>query len=216
MYFHHHSYKTDFPNQVHQLNISIAKNHYLLKDGAIKYQVKKFDITWKNYQKTGKKHLVNFLIRDHFSGCYYAELHPIENMPDLKLFLYNAWKSKEYYEFKGIPRYLILGNDILGKYPDIQNFAKNINEFDLQTADNGFATGIRSIRDWIRCIDYYSWNPHFSCICDFNKYSEKFCREFNLRTNSKKSISNLEKWISNKPRGILIDDKDLFYEKFKE
>ncbi|UNY99874.1 hypothetical protein MQE36_05875 [Zhouia spongiae] len=214
MYFHH-SYKSDFPNQVHQLNVSIAKNHYLLKDDTIKHQNKKFDINWKNYPKTGKRHLVNYLIRDHFSGCYYAELHPIDKMPDLKSFLFNAWKTKEFYEFKGVPKYLILGNDVIEKYPDIKNFAKNINGFDLQIAENGFSTGIRSVRDWIRCIDYYSWNPHFSSISNFGKYSEKFCREFNLRTNSKKTESNLEKWANNKPRGILIDDKEIFYEKFK-
>lgn len=213
MYFHH-SYKSDFPNQVHQLNVSIAKNHYLLKDETIKYQSKKFDINWKNHSKTGKRHLVNYLIRDHFSGCYYAELHPIDKMPDLKSFLFNAWKTKEFYEFKGVPRYMILGSDVIEKYPDIKNFAQNINEFDLQMADNGFSTGIRSVRDRIKCIDRYSWNPNFSSISNFNKYSERFCRESNLRTNSKISESNLEKWANNNPRGILIDDKEIFYEKF--
>jgi hypothetical protein len=35
----YNTYKSDFPNQVHQLNVSIAKNHYLLKDGTIKHQL---------------------------------------------------------------------------------------------------------------------------------------------------------------------------------
>jgi len=212
----YNSYKSDFPNQVHQLNVSIAKNHFLLKDGTIKSQVKKFDINWKNYSKTGKRHLVNYLIRDHFSGCYYAELHPIDEMPDLKAFLFRAWKTKDFYEFKGIPKYLILGNDIVEKYPDVLNLAKNIQGFDLEMAENGFSTGIRSVRDWIRCIDNFTWNPKFSNISDFNMHSERFCREFNLRTNSKKAESNLERWANNNPKGILIDNMELFYEQFEK
>lgn len=212
----HQTYRTEFPNQVHQLNVSIAKNHFLLKNETIKYQSKKFDINWENYSKTGKKHLVNYLIRDHFSGCYYAEMHPINNMPNLKQFLFNAWRTKEYYEFKGIPNYLILGRDILEKYPDLRNLEANIDDFNLQLAKNGFSTGIRSVRDWVNCIQTYIWNPNYSSISDFNKYSERFCRQFNLKTNSKKSMSNLEKWTKNKPRGILIENDELFFKKFEE
>lgn len=137
-------------------------------------------------------------------------------MPDLKAFLFRAWKTKDCYEFKGIPKYLILGNDIVEKYPDVANLAKNIQGFDLEMAENGFSTGIRSVRDWIRCIDNFTWNPKFSNISDFNMHSERFCREFNLRTNSKKAESNLERWANNKPKGILIDNMELFYEQFEK
>lgn len=75
---YHFKYKSDYPNQVHQLNMSISQNYYLLKNGEIKYQLKKFDINWNNYERTGKRHIVNFLIRDHFSNCFYAEIYPIE------------------------------------------------------------------------------------------------------------------------------------------
>ncbi len=38
---YHFKYKSDHPNQVHQLNMSISQNYYLLKNGEIKYQLKK-------------------------------------------------------------------------------------------------------------------------------------------------------------------------------
>ena len=38
---YHFKYKSDYPNQVHQLNMSISQNYYLLKNGEIKYQLKK-------------------------------------------------------------------------------------------------------------------------------------------------------------------------------
>lgn len=47
---YHFKYKSDYPNQVHQLNMSISQNYYLLKNGEIKYQLKKFDINWNNYE----------------------------------------------------------------------------------------------------------------------------------------------------------------------
>jgi len=143
----YHSYKSDYPNQVHQLNFSISQNYYLLKNDEIKYQSKKFDVNWKNYEKTGKRHLINILIRDHFSNCFYAEIFPIDEVPYINEFLFNAWKEKEGFEFCGIPKNLILGRHIVEKFPDILNFSKNIGQ-NIELAKNGFATGIRSVRDW--------------------------------------------------------------------
>ncbi|RZJ90594.1 MAG: hypothetical protein EOO20_07675 [Chryseobacterium sp.] len=79
----YHTYKSDYPNQVHQLNFSISQNYHILKNGDIKYQVKKFDVNWSNYSKSGKIHLINYLIRDHFSGCFYAEVYPIDEVPHI-------------------------------------------------------------------------------------------------------------------------------------
>ena len=210
------SYKSDFPNQVHQLNISISKNHYLLKNNEIKYQQKKFDINWKNYSKTGKRHLVNYLIRDHFSNCFYAEVHPIDKMPELKDFLFNAWKKKADFEFRGIPKYLFLSQKILNENSNIENFAKNVDIFDIELVKNGFGSAIRSIRDWENCIRYYLMFQNYNTIEDFGINNEYFCREYNLRTNSKKSESNLEKWAKNKPRVILISKKEEFNKYFEK
>lgn len=208
----YHTYRSDYPNHVHQLNFSISQNYYLLKSGEIKYQTKKFDVNWRNYEKTGKRHLVNILVRDHFSNCFYAEIHPIDKTPDIKDFLFNAWKEKEGFEFCGIPKNLILGKHILERFPNIMNFAAKVG-LNVELAQNGFATGIRSIKDWeshIRFIISYEQNRQ---IQDFQSNVEEICRKLNLR-DSGKTEPNLLKWLKNEPRGSLINDKKEFEELF--
>lgn len=97
----YHTYKSDYPNQVHQLNYSISQNYHLLKMERLNIK-QKFDINLSNYTKTGKRHLYSFLIRDHFSNCFYAELHPIDeahNIKDFCLMLGNIRKILNLEEF---------------------------------------------------------------------------------------------------------------------
>jgi len=207
------TYESDYPNQVHQLNFSISQNYHLLKNGQIKYQSKKFDVNWKNYERTGKLHLVNFLIRDHFSNCFYAELHRIDTLPDMKEFLFNAWRRKEHFEFCGIPKHLILGRHVVSRFPLIQNFAHN-SGLNLELAENGFATGIRSLRDWENNIKYYTSFYNYKTLLSFQQDTHSICRNLNLQ-ESGKTEPNLKKWAENQPRGILINDKlefDRLYE----
>ncbi len=213
MYGIHKTYKSDYPNQVHQLNLSISQNHYLLKSGEIKYQIKKFDVNWKNYQKTGKRHLVNFLIRDHFSNCFYAEIYPIDETPDMKEFLFNAWREKEKYEFCGIPHLLIIGKHIFEKFPEIENLEKNIG-VKVQLASSGFTTGVRSLRDWENNIRFAPYYNNSKYIKDFQNNTELICRRLNIR-DSGKTEPNLLKWANNKPQGGIINDKKKFTTLFK-
>lgn len=207
-----YKYRSDYPNQVHQLNMSISQNHYLLKNGEIKYQLKKFDVNWSNYTKTGKRHLVNFLIRDHFSNCFYAEIFPIDEIPHIKMFLFNAWREKEHFPFCGIPRCLILGRHIMERYPDIRNLAHSAN-VDIQLANNGFATGIRSMRDWESNMRFFASYSNLKHIAGFKEYEECICRDINLR-NSGKTEPNLLKWQNNEPRGLVINDNAEFEKLF--
>ena len=206
-------YKSDYPNQVHQLNVSISKNYYLLKDGTIKYQAKKFDINWKNYSKTNKIHLVNFLVRDHYSNCFYAELHEIDKMPSVKDFLFNAWRKKEHFEFRGMPRVLILSRKVLADEPDIENATSNLEKFDIELARNGFATGISALKNWESWMNYYTGSYNCKKLIDFQDNIERFCRDYNTRKIDKPA-SSLEKWVTNEPRGVLINDKEEFDELF--
>ena len=207
-------YSSDFPNQVHQLNLSISQNHYLLKNGEIKYQTKKFDVNWNDYHKTGKRHLINFLIRDHYSNCFYAEIHPIDEMPDIKKLLFNAWREKDNYEFCGIPYNLILGKHILDKYPEIQNLEENIG-MKIQLATSGFVTGVRSLRDWENDIRFEFFYINSKNIKDFQQNTEHICRRINLRESSK-TEQNLLKWKNNNPQGWIINDRIKFYKQFNK
>lgn len=208
----YHTYRSDYPNQVHQLNFSISQNYYLLNNGEIKYQIKKFNVNWKNYDKTGKRHLINILIRDHFSNCYYAEIHPIDETPNIKDFLFNAWKEKEGFEFCGIPKNIILGKHIIERFPNVTNFAAKVG-LNIELAQNGFATGIRSIRDWENHIRFIISSEQFKHINDFQYNNEWICRKLNL-FDSGKTVPNLLKWAKNEPKGLLINDKKEFEELF--
>ena len=208
----YNSYISDYPNQIHQLNFSISQNHYILKNGDIKYQAKKFDINWKNYEKTGKRHIVNFLIRDYFSNCFYAEIFPIDEIPDIIDFFYNAWREKGNFEFCGIPKNLILGRHVVERFPLIYNFGSNAN-VNIELAANGFATGIRSLKDWENNIAYYSYYENYRNIISFQNQIEIICRDLNLR-NSGKSEPNLLKWTNNQPKGKIINDKTEFKKLF--
>ncbi len=214
MYRMQMTYKSDYPNQVHQLNLSISQNHYLLKNGEIKYQIKKFDVNWKNYQQSGKKHLVNFLIRDHFSNCFYAEIHSIDKMPHIKDFLFNTWRKKDNYDFCGFPDTLILGKHIIEKFPEIKNLEKNIG-INLQLATSGFTTGIRSLRDWENEIKFVT-AIYTDCqsIKDFQNNNEFICREINSK-DTEKTEPNLLKWSNNISKVRLINDKKEFDKFFK-
>lgn len=202
-------YKSDFTNQVHQLNFSISQNYHLLKNNEIKYEVRKFDINWKNYEKTGKRHLINFLIRDHFSNCFYAEIHPIDNIPNIFEFLYNAWKKKENYEFSGMPKNIIVGKHIIEKYPEIKSIEKR-HDINIELAKNGFATGIRSLRDWERNIRYYTFFENYGFLEGFQKNTEIICRDLNLK-DSGKTEPNLIKWINSKSDIGLEYPKEVFF-----
>lgn len=209
---YYNTYKSDYPNQVHQLNFFISQNYYLLKNGEIKYQTNKFDINWLNYEKTGKRHLVNYLIRDHFSNCFYAEIFPIDNCPSIKDFLFNAWKQKNNFEFCGIPKNLILGRHIIERFPELINFSKNT-ELNIELARNGFATGIRSTRDWENNIRFYTYFDNYKTITDFQQNIEIICRNINLK-DSGKTQPNLKKWENNNPIGKIINQKIKFNQLF--
>jgi hypothetical protein len=210
----HYHYKSDYPNQVHQLNLSISQNYYLLKNDEIKYQIKKLDVNWKNYQETGKRHLVNILIRDHYSNCFYAEIYPIDEVPDIKEFLFNAWKEKKDFEFCGIPKNLIIGRHLVEKFPHITNLSKNLG-LNIELARNGFSAGIRSVRDWENNIRYFSCFAECNKIKNFQHNTENICRKINMR-NSGKTEPNLLKWVNNEPKGTVINSEIDFYSLFKD
>lgn len=208
------SYKSDFPNQVHQLNISISQHYFLLRDNRIKSQIKKFGINWKNHNKTGKQHLVTYLIRDHYSSCFYAEIHSISNLPKIEEFLYRAWQKKDDYEFWGVGHYLIVPKQTQEMFPTIHNFFDRVRNVKFQNPENGFSSGLRSILEWERNIYYIT-----TLMKDF-KYLDSFQQNINYINrhinHGYKTETNLQKWINNKPRIISPGEKHVFYNCFKQ
>lgn len=209
------SYKSDFPNQVHQLNISISQHYYLLKDGTIKWQKKKLDLNWKNYLKSSKRPLATYIMRDHYSSCFYAELHSLDALPEIESFLYNAWSRKEGYDFWGIGHYVIVPQSTLDQFPKLHTFFKRTNDIvHLQLPTSGFSSAVRSIRQWedqLKYICYY--------FDDVDKISgfHKRVNQINNHINdlSIGGNSNLRKWGMNEPRIISPNSKEIFYKYFE-
>ena len=52
--------------------INMSRHLYLIKNGSVRFQKKKFEHTLANMHKSEKEHVVHYLIRDHFSGAFYA------------------------------------------------------------------------------------------------------------------------------------------------
>ena len=209
------TYKSDFPNQVQQLNVSISQHYYLLKDETIRWQEKSLDINWKNFRKSNKRHLVTFIIRDHYSSCFYAELHSIDLLPSIEEFLYNAWTEKEDYEFCGIGHTVIVPKTTQVQFPQLLHFFGRTSKVNIQTPTTGFSSAVRSIREWERNIRYVqSFIPGIDILEGFQKDIDYINRHMNQGFGFDQD-TNLAKWALNKPQLIMPGSRGTFYSYFK-
>ena len=144
-------YESKHSNQVHQLTISVSRHFYVTKEGIVKRQKKAFDITLDNCQKSGKTHLVNYIIRDHFSGMFYGAVATTERLRDAVDFLIEAWSKKSDYPFAGMPDYLVIAKSYQTTFPDLMPFLAR-QPIELIEARSGFQGGVRDIRTWEQFI----------------------------------------------------------------
>ncbi len=150
------TYQCRYPNEVHQLIVSVSKHFCILKGGQISHQKKPFEVNLLNYGKSSKLHVVHYLIRDHFSGAFYGEVSPSSELLSLDEFLYRAWSRKEEYAFCGIPEFVIVPNTVITVFPGVVTLLNTIG-VRLEKATSGFHAGIRDVRTWEDHIKYYFW-----------------------------------------------------------
>ena len=195
----------------------LFETYYLLNDGSIKWQAKEFDINWANFNKTGKKHLVTYIIRDHFSNCFYAELHSVNKMPLIHEFLYNTWSEKNEYPFYGVPACLIVPKSTQEQFPSIQKFISRFGKLYLQTPTSGFSSAVVSIRQWERSIKYFNeFYEDCKTLTQFQRNIIQRNMEINSFGSSKREDNNLQKWLDNNPHIIEINStKEKFYGLFE-
>ncbi len=74
----------------------------------MKYQKKPFDVRIENLQSSQKTHIVHYVIRDHFSGLFYAELSDSDSLIPIHDFLYRAWQNKLFHPMVGIPDFMTI------------------------------------------------------------------------------------------------------------
>lgn len=133
-------YRTDYPNQVHQLSVAVSKHYYLGADGLLKYQKKAFDVKLSNADKTGKDHLIIYSLRDHCSGLYYIELAFLSKPESVSAFLGRAWRPKEDNVLQGLPDVLMIPKTVEDAFTGVSNRVYN-QGVDLLKVTSGFQSG---------------------------------------------------------------------------
>lgn len=143
----HKTYKTEYSNHVHQLVVSVSRHYYVTSNGKFKQQKKALGGKLGCPATYTKKHIVHYLIRDHFSGLFYAEVTDTDNILSVLEFLKRAWSAKEGHPLQGIPNALTVPHSVRTVWPEIIPF---LDAFSIQPVDvtSGFQGGVRDIRTW--------------------------------------------------------------------
>lgn len=195
-------YRTDESNHVHQLVVSISRHFYVTSTGKFKYQKKDIKAKLGQPESYSRRHIVYYLIRDHFSGLFYVEVTDTDNMLSVFEFLYRAWSKKEHNPLYGAPSALTVPKNVRTVWPELVPF---LEEIGIQPGDvtSGFQGGVRDIRTWeeeLRCGLYKSGHPpNYSEVLESAPYA---CARFNI--SSYRGKSKAEIWEENLPKDIYL------------
>lgn len=133
------------PNHVHQLVLSVSKHFYATANGDLKYQQKPMDVSLEKLTNAKRRHMVVYAIRDHTSGLFYAELAFAPALPDVRQFLGRAWRPKQDYPFRGLPRVLVVPKVTEHAFPGISAEVMEMGTRVIEPS-SGFMGGVRDIR----------------------------------------------------------------------
>lgn len=102
-YFNHNA---EYSNQFHQLLITPSRRFSVTFDGTFQKHSELLKISLKKLNRDDLIPIVHFVLRDKFSGVFYAETVTFEKFPPIEEFLFRAWSLKGDYFFAGLPEYL--------------------------------------------------------------------------------------------------------------
>ena len=149
------NYRTDYSNQVHQLSVAVSKHFYLGKDGLLKYQKKKMEISLSKAIESGRRHMITIIIRDHFSGLFHAEATFLPELPDIYGFISRMSVKRSERSFYGLPEIMIISSNVSMLAPNlVEDFA--IFDVDVMAAENGFHGGVRDFRTVEETLRFYA------------------------------------------------------------
>lgn len=140
-------YKSDYPNQVHQLSVSVSKHIYVTGAGKLKFQKKKFELDLASVRAADRVHVLHYLIRDHFSGAFYAEICASTSIVPVQDFLNRAWSLKLGYLFCGVPDLVFIPKTVLYAFENVQSFVESL-DVEVREPTSGFQAGVRDVRTW--------------------------------------------------------------------
>ncbi len=110
------------------------------------------EVRLDNVHASNRTHLVHYIVRDHCSGLFFADISPSNKMPSLEKFLMSAWGKKEDYSFCGIPELMMIPKTVETFFPDIIQSINSLG-ISLVKVTSGFQGGIintKSVENWLK------------------------------------------------------------------
>lgn len=202
-------YKTDCSNHVHQLIVTVSRHYFVTANGKFKHQKKAFDAQIDKPESFTKRHVVHYLIRDHFSGLFYAELTDTENIFPVFEFLYRAWSKKEFHPLCGIPFGISVPKNVQILWPRLTGLLEELGVRSIDVT-SGFQGGVRDLLTWENQLKgglYESgYPPDYEEVI---KQAPHNCAWANM--SDYRGISKATKWRENLPETIYLpSSKGLF------
>ena len=176
-------YKTDYPNQVHQLLVTVSKHFHIGAKGQLRHQFKTMDVNLTNLDKTGREHIVYYLLRDHFSGVFYGEIISSKNLISINDFLLRAWLQKPDLIFCGVPENLMITKIVETNFPEISDILDELNIPKIHPP-SGFASGMREVSEWEKFIRFYT--IAYPIMENFSMWNPRACNLICARENEDK------------------------------
>lgn len=192
-------YRSDHPNHVHQLVISVSKNFYLdEKENILRYQKKDMNVSLASLEKAKKRHMIIYSIRDHCSGVFYSEISFAPKIFRPQDFLSRAWGIKEDYDFRGIPDCLTIPKTLQEKFPDL---VQDITKLGIKLLEvtSGFQGGIRDINTIEKAL-LISANRDIS---DALHWVSEIYRSISKQKARISEITKIEMWASGVPEIVV-------------
>ena len=197
-------YRSEYPNQVHLLNVSVSKHYYVTKTGLLKYQIKQQEVVLEKLSTSERLHVIHYVIRDHCSGVFYAEL-ALSNSPiPVCEFLYRAWAQQKDYSLCGVPDMMTIPESVGRFFPSIKDQVATLG-IALVKVTSGFQSGIGDIRTIENHLGYSVGHPfehakgEIKNICTFvNKQTSRTGKDSKLdlwRNNVRELYAPKEDWI---------------------
>lgn len=152
------SYRSEYPNQVHQLNVSVSRHYYVTKTGLLKYQIKQQEVNLSKLGTSDRLHVIHYVIRDHFSGLFYAELALSNDPIPVHEFLYRTWAQRKDYSFCGVPEMITIPESLERFFPSIKDQVSTLG-ITLVRVTSGFQSGIGDIRTIENHLGYSVGHP---------------------------------------------------------
>ncbi|MBB4844328.1 hypothetical protein HNP55_002864 [Paucibacter oligotrophus] len=193
-------YRSPYPNYIHQLFITPSKHLYALKDRRLKWQDKAMEVKLDKIEGADKEHVVHYIVADHTSAAFYAEMRTNKTLMTPIEFLMRAWKKKSDFFFHGVPEHVIVPTAVSSKYPEVRGWLEQLG-VGLIPPSSGFQAGIHQVRTWendvANSISLHSYLEKTPCTLD------------NISVNLAKALRMANDGEINRP-GVRMSRKQLW------